>query len=147
MLLVQGPPLENHKYRGLAFGESGLIPCIKERLWVRKRKQCRHLQERNQVTLKLFWVRKRYQSSTAPTTGEYEWGGGVGMEALLTLAIPERILEVLGTQTLVQSPWLCSEPKAEITGQQLLTHGTVHGSSHLPQTQLNALCWFHSPLS
>lgn len=60
--------------------------------------------------------------------GEYEWGGGVGMEALLTLAIPERFLEVLGTQTLVQSPWLSSEPKEEITVQQLLIDGTLHGS-------------------
>lgn len=44
---------------------------------------------------------------------EYDCGGEDGLKALLTFAIPEGIPDVLGTQTLVQSPWLSSEPKAE----------------------------------
>lgn len=44
---------------------------------------------------------------------EYDCGGEDGLKALLTFAIPD----VLGTQTWVQSPWLSSEPKAEITNQ------------------------------
>ena len=48
---------------------------------------------------------------------EYDCGGEYDLKDLLTLAIPEGIPDVLGTQTLVQSPWLSSEPKAEITIQ------------------------------
>jgi len=48
---------------------------------------------------------------------EYDCGGEYDLNAFLTFAIPEGITDVLGTQTLVQSPWLSSEPKAEITIQ------------------------------
>lgn len=47
--------------------------------------------------------------------GRKEWGKGVGINATLTLLIPDSILEILGTWTLVQSPWLDSVSKAEIT--------------------------------
>lgn len=74
---------------------------------------------------------------------EYDCGGKEGLKALLTFAIPEGIPDVLGTQTLVQSPWLSSEPKAEITIQQLLIDGTVHRTTHSHRNPMKyIIMWF-----
>ena len=78
-------------------------------------KECIAQQERKQGTLKLAWEGKRHWSFTASAMAEKEWGKGVGINATLTLLIPDSILEILGTWTLVQSPWLDSVSKAEIT--------------------------------
>lgn len=66
---------------------------------------------------------------------EYDCGGEDGLEGPPHFAIPEGIPDVLGTQTLVQSPLAIFRAQSRNTIQQLLIDGTVHGTTHPPETQ------------